>query len=232
MQYSFRFPETIRFFKRFLCQDCRDDFFIKIDEDWFMKAKELMPLEKDDSYVEFRALIGLTGRELLRFKACVFHCVSFLWNGKAFLLAAPSGTGKSTQYFNWERLFPGEISMISGDMPILECRSDGSVWAYPSPWNGKEHVGGHIPGKVSGIVFLVQGEENNISQPISRDLIQPFFNQFIVRPETNEQICSLAHMIDQMIKNVPCFKLVNRGDDASTTMLRETLEPLAKGGQT
>ena len=48
-------------------------------------------------------------------------------------------------------MFPDEITMISGDMPVLERREDGTVWAHPSPWNGKEKIGEEVPVLVTAI---------------------------------------------------------------------------------
>ena len=48
-------------------------------------------------------------------------------------------------------------------------------------------------------------------------------------PDTEGQIRSLTRLMDQMLRNVPLFKLVNLGDDASTVLLRETLSALTGG---
>ncbi len=195
------------------------------------QTRTLLPPDTRDAFVEYRSLIGLTARELLKYDCCIFHCVSFVWNGAAFLLTGPSGVGKSTQFFNWQRLFPGEIAMICGDMPVLERREDGSVWVHPSSWNGKENLGDRrLRGPVAGIVLLEQGNENRLSPLSAHDAIEPFFRQFLVRPETEEEICALARLMDQTLRNVPLYKFVNLGDDASTALLRETLAPLAEGG--
>lgn len=194
-------------------------------------ARTMLPEDSRDSYVEFRVLIELTAKELLKYDCCIFHSASFVWHGRTFLLTAPSGTGKTTQYLNWQRLFPSEITMICGDMPVLERREDGTVWAHPTTWNGKEKIGSRLCAPVAGIVLLEQGKENRIRPLSAREAVMPFIDQFIVRPETEEQIRALARLMDQMLRNVPCFKLVNLGDDASTTLLRETLAPLAEGGE-
>lgn len=197
-------------------------------------ARTMLPENSRDAYVEYRTLIALTALKLLQFDCCIFHSASFIWQGKAFLLAAPSGIGKTTQYFNWQQLFQDEITMISGDMPVLERREDGSIWAHPTSWNGKENIGNRICAPVAGIVLLEQGKENVISPLTTREAVMPFFSQFIVRPETEEQIHALARLMDQMLRNVPCFKMVNLGDDASTMLLRETLArclPKDTGGE-
>ena len=115
---------------------------------------------------------------------------------------------------------PGEIRMISGDMPVLEPRGDGSIWAHPSPWNGKENIGNRISAPIGGVVFLEQGKENVLSRPPVAELLRPVFCQFITRLDTEEEIRSLGCLADRMFSALPVWKLVNVGDAASTELLR------------
>lgn len=231
IRYSFVNPETKRFFRSFLRRSESEIFDVRATQEEIDLVRPLLPPDAKDAYVEYRCLIELTAKALLRYDCCIFHCASFVWQGRAFLLAAPSGTGKTTQYLNWQRLFPGEITMISGDMPVLERREDGSVWAHPTSWNGKENIGNRICAPVAGIVLLEQGNVNRIRPLAARDAVMPFFEQFIVRPETEAEILGLTRLMDQMLRNIPSFKFVNLGNEASTMLLRETLAPLAEGGE-
>ena len=186
-----------------------------------LTAQSLFPSGYSDAYVEFRTLTELTSRFLLPHGCCFFHAVSFLWNGWAWLLGAPSGTGKTTQFLNWQRLHPEEVSMICGDMPLLQRREDGSIWVWPSPWNGKEHLGSqNLSAPLAGVVLLEQGDENHLSSLPPREAILPFFSQFVAYPETEEQVSALCDLMDHLLRTVPVWKLVNLGDDESTEILR------------
>lgn len=191
-----------------------------MDPDRISLARTMLPADSSDAYIEYRCLIELTAKELLKYDCCIFHSVSFVWRGFAWLLAAPSGTGKTTQYLNWQRLFPNEITMISGDMPVLERRNDGTIWAHPTTWNGKENIGNRISAPVAGIVILKQGTYNDIDLISPKEAIMPFFSQFMVRPESEEEIFALTRIMDQMLCNIPVWKMVNTGDDASTKLLK------------
>ncbi len=184
-----------------------------------------------NAYIEYRCLISVSARYLLRFHACVFHAAAFFWRGRAWLLAAPPGTGKTTQYLNWQRLFPGEIRMISGDMPILEAKEDGSVWVYPSSWNGKENIFGAPAAPLGGLVLLEQGKEDRMLPFPPREAVIPLLQQFMVIPETEEEILQLTSLLERVLLAVPCRRLVNLCGDPSTTLLRETFSDfLAKEG--
>lgn len=181
------------------------------------------PEGTSDEYLEYRCMIGLTAKALLRYGCCVFHAAAFNWRGRAWLLTAPPETGKTTQYLNWQRLFPGEIAMISGDMPVLEGREDGSVWVHPSSWNGKEDLFGGEAAPLGGLVFLEQGPEDRIEPLSLREAVVPLLMQFMVVMDTEEEIRALAALLDRVLRAAPSWKMVNRGGDASTRLLRETL---------
>ena len=226
IRYRLRYTGTRHFFSQKLIPVASDNYDIVAQDEVLDEMRMLLPEGQHDTYVEYRALLPLTALALLKYDCCIFHAVSFLWDGKAYLLTAPPGTGKTTQYLNWQRLYPGEIKMISGDMPVLEGREDGTVWAHPSAWNGKENFRNRISAPVAGIVLLSQGKENRIGALTAHDAVFPFLNQFMVRPETEEEICALARILDRMLRNIPCLSFANTGDDESTAMLREALEKL------
>lgn len=193
-----------------------------------MRRRDLSSDGLSDAYVEFRTLTELSSHPLIRSGCCFIHAASFLWRGRAWLLSGPSGVGKSTQFLNWQRCFPGELTVICGDMPVLERREDGTIWVHPSPWNGKERLGSKASpsAPLGGLVLLEQGPDNHIVSLPARDAIPALFSQFILRPDTEEEILGLTSLIDALLRAVPVWKLINRGDDASTELLRQTL----KGG--
>ena len=136
----FLYPQTRYFFRPLPIRVEGVESDLCVTPELIELGRNFLESDSSDPYVEYRCLIELTGRWLLRFGCCIFHSVSFVWRDRAWLLTAPSGVGKTTQFLNWQRLFPGEITMISGDMPVIEAREDGSVWAHPSAWNGKEKL--------------------------------------------------------------------------------------------
>ena len=223
IRYKLLYPSTRFLFQPWLQRIDTNLYDVHVDIKNIPLARTMLPEDSSDAYVEYRCLIELTAKALLQYDCCIFHSVSFVWNDYAWLLAAPSGTGKTTQYFNWQELFPDEITMISGDMPVLERRDDGSVWAHPTSWNGKENIGNRICAPVAGIVILKQGQENAIRPLTAVDGTMPFFMQFMVRPESEDEILALTRIMDQMLRNIPVWELVNTGDRDSTRLLRSTL---------
>ena len=219
---SFRFlnAETLRYFHGLMRPSDADEPDVEVTPELLEYARPFNPPGEKDSYIEYRCLVSRTSLHLLQYGCCVFHCCCFVWKGYAWLLTAPSGTGKTTQYRNWQNAHPGEITMLSGDMPVLEMREDGSVWAHPTTWNGKEDLGNHISAPVAGVVLLEQGKENVLTPLSVRDGLIPILHQFMVIPETEEQIREFCRLMDQMFRTLPFWKLVNLGDPASTELIR------------
>lgn len=220
---SFLYPQTRYYFHPLPKPVDGVEPDLRVTPDLIAEGRNYLTEESSDPYVEYRCFMELTGRRLLTFGCCVFHAVSFVWRDRAWLLTAPSGVGKTTQFLNWQRLFPGEITMISGDMPVLEGREDGSVWVHPSSWNGKENLFSRQYAPLGGLVLLEQGREDRIQPLQSAEAVIPLFMQFMAVPETENEIRALAKLMEQLLTAAPCWKLINRGGDASTELLRKTL---------
>lgn len=222
MRFAFHNPSTRWFFPSGLHRAEGESFDVMASPERLNLARSLLP-EDSAGYAEYRCLIELTALELLKYGCCIFHAASFIWHDRAWLLTAPSGVGKTTQFLNWQRMHPGEIEMISGDMPVLERRDDGSVWVHPSLWNGKERIAGNRCAPLAGIVLLEQGTKNILQRPSNRELILPLLQQMMCRPDTGEQAVALCALLDRMLRTAYVQKLVNLGDEASTELLRGAL---------
>lgn len=178
-----------------------------------------------DPYLEFFASMVETGNYLLKYHHALFHSVSFIWNGLAWLITAPSGTGKTTQLKHWGKMFGKEIRVINGDKSVLECRTDGSVYVSSSPWTGKEGIGfNNRSAKLGGIILLEQSDHNEIYLMNSHEAVIPLFYEFISYPEHAEQLRMQAEMLDQILNAAPVWKLLNIGNRDSVLLTKKELE--------
>ena len=178
---------------------------------------------------EMKLLLTLASDYLLSYDRLLFHSVAFLWQECAWLIAAPSGVGKTTQFHNLKALYGNEIQVISGDNPVLERRSDGSLWAYPSPWNGKEEEGSKLSAPLGGIVMLEQAGFNQIERLTPENAVVPVFNQFNTFAKTEEVVHRLLEFERNLLSAVPVWKLENVGDLASSELLLSALSNHQKG---
>ncbi len=219
VKYSFRHKGTAVHFGRRIRRSDSLECDIRMDDAHFELFRSFHPEGTPDDYVEYKGLLYLTATYLLSYGCTLFHSVSFIRNGKAYLLSGRSGVGKTTQYLNWMSLHPDEIKMISGDMPLLDFRGE-DIYVRPSCWNGKENIGSDLSAKLGGIVFLEQGKENVLEKPDERYCIRKLFRQFCVLPETKEDVEYLSSMIERVMKEIPLYVFTNDGTEDSTEILR------------
>lgn len=176
-----------------------------------------------DYRIESKCLAALISDAIMPYNRLVFHCVAFLWHKKAWLITAPSGTGKTTQYRNLKRLYGDAIQVISGDNPVLHFQNDGTIMVYPSPWNGKENYSGNDTAPLAGIVWLSQNVENKIERLSPKDAVVPIFHEINTYSRTPEQVHQMFHLEEKIITSVPVWKFENTGTPASSEILMKCL---------
>lgn len=223
INYAFRFPDTKVYFKNFKCPERAGAEVLTVSDELWERYRNVAETGISDSYTEFYALIAITSRALLKHGKCLFHGAAFLWHNLAWLITAPSGTGKTTQLRHWQEQFGDEIELINGDKPVMECREDETVWLYPSPWNGKENLSGTASGRLGGVIYLEQADQNEISRMDLRACMIPLYRQFLYYADYEDEIRAVGRMQDVLLRNVPVWKLRNRGDEASARLTRDTL---------
>lgn len=214
---------TARRFGPFAAPCAPEEDALSLSEEQLTQARLCYPPEADDSVVEYNELVSAVSDALLPRGACLFHGVAFLWRGRAWIFTAPSGTGKTTQFLLWKHCFGEEIRMLNGDKPLLGIHTDGSVWAYPSPWVGKEGMYCLESAPLGGIICLAQSRGNQIRRLSIRESVDRIYGQFLYSADTAEQVRRVCALEDRILRSVPVWLLENRGDAASARLTHDTI---------
>ncbi len=158
-----------------------------------------------EGYIESISIYRQIARRILDFDGIVMHACVVEMNGKGYGFSAPSGTGKSTHARLWLNAFGDKARIINGDKPILRV-IDGKLYAYGTPWCGKE--GYNINTKVSFecICFLSQAKENKIEKIDARTAITRIFTQLLL-PDSNDQSDKFFRMLDVIFEKVKFYSL-------------------------
>ena len=179
------------------------------------EVERLLPLYEEGStapYVEHMELCTRACDALLPFERAIFHGVAFIWRGQAWLLTALSGTGKTTHYIQWKRQYGSEISIINGDKPVLDFSEE-----------GKENMGSMRSAPLGGIIMLKQGQENAMRRVEPKEVVAELFMQFLFTRSTPLDVRRVCALEERLLQSVPVWQLVNRGDEASARLCRDTL---------
>ncbi len=223
VRYSFLFPGTYKLFGDYI-RECEGPCDIRMTHDLLEECRWIVAEEVPDEYLEFHALMLVTAKYLLFVDRAIIHGVSFIWKEKAWIITAPSGTGKTTQYRNWRSMLGKEVQIINGDKSVLSFSDDDRVFVSSSPWQGKERFGRPgLSAELGGIILLEKGDHNEIRQLTAKEAVRPLFVEFISIPDTPEQIRILGNILERILDRTPVWKLTNLGDLDSAKLTKDTL---------
>ena len=196
-------------FDTFLCSVYHTEeaprFTLSVDEADRVRERRFAEEGVTQTELEFTAFCRKFATEAVDDGRILFHACAVEAEGKAYLLAAPSGTGKSTHAGLWLQCFGDGVRILNGDKPMLGFEQ-GTLFAYGTPFMGKEQWGypGCVP--VGGICFLYRSEQNTIrriapSQALPRMLQQAF------RPEDTKKAKQVVETVIRMVQSVPVYEL-------------------------
>lgn len=159
---------------------------------------------------------------VLKNNAFLMHGVAIECDGKGYLFAAPSGTGKTTHVRIWQRVFGKEnVVIVNGDKPIIRF-IDGKVYAYGTPWNGKERYGNTGCVELSGVCFLKRGEENCLTKLTTEEVLPNLFTQIMIADSSN--LFLQLELVEKFVGCVNMYQMQCNMDDEAAKVCYEGMQ--------
>ena len=143
---------------------------------------------------------------LLDKDAMFLHAAVIELDGKAYAFSAPPGTGKSTHIALWKKAFGDRAQILNGDKPILRFEN-GTVYAYGTPFCGKEHWSINKKAPLDGLCFLSRGTEDEIRRISSTEALPLLFRQIYLEKNVVTAAKTMA-LCDALLRTVPLYALV------------------------
>ncbi len=184
--------------------DAKPDLVINLSEGLLNFLQEKNP-ELDADWIEYIYTGADFFDKIPGFDAFMLHSSAVEYKGKAYLFSAASGTGKSTHTELWLKVFGDEARIINDDKPIIRV-IDGKVYAYGTPWSGKNTININTKVEVGGICFLERARKNSIEKISSAEAIGLILNQ-TNRPRDLVLMDKLLGCLDKVLKNVNVYRL-------------------------
>ncbi len=195
---------------------------ITVSPETYASYKRRFP-DATDSLIEYMETGSVFYRTLLSHSGFLLHSSAVVYNDKAYLFSAPSGTGKSTHTSLWLKEFPG-AQILNDDKPAIRIFEDG-IYVYGTPWSGKTDLNLNKKVPLQGIAFLERGEENKIEPMSGMKALSNLLNQ-TVRPGQKESANALLDLMNDILKRVPIYKLTCNMDPSAA---RVSYEIMSKG---
>lgn len=157
-------------------------------------------------------------RLLLNVGALVLHCSYLVYENRAFLFSAPSGTGKTTQAKLWEKLYSARI--INGDKAILQKK--GNAWyacGYPFHGSAQECENEQYP--IAAVVVVRQNPTDYIEELRPAKKLQAIYSETVVCAWDPANINQTLNLIGSLIADVKviCQQCTTK-DQACHTLYR------------
>ena len=135
-------------------------FTVSAGSDEIAKEREASAGELSDGYLESIVVYRKIAERLPEYGAVVFHGAILAKGEKAYAFTARSGVGKTTHTRLWLSELGSDVHYINGDKPVIRV-IDGTVYAYGTPWRGKEGYGANESAPLACIALLQRGERNS-----------------------------------------------------------------------
>lgn len=193
---------------------------IIIPQNYYPYYQETYPMVSDD-VAEYMTTSIYFYRQLLPFGGLMLHSSAVVVDGRAYLFAADSGTGKSTHTQLWLREFDGAF-ILNDDKPALRREADG-WFAYGTPWSGKTDW--NVPERVAlgGIALIERAEENTIVPCGASEAVRALMKQ-VNRPKAAAYRIMLMELLDKLISETPIWTLRCNMDPSAAHIAYEAMK--------
>ena len=158
--------------------------------------------------------------QIIAHDAMFLHASYIIWKEKAILFTAPKQVGKTTQAKLWEKYAGAKV--VNGDRALL--RKKDNLWmVHGSPYCGTSKICENISAPLGAIVILSQALQNRIERAKTTDAVIAFMDGVSFRVADKAQVEKVADMVNDIIKNIPIYKLECTPTESSVKLLEEML---------
>ena len=158
-----------------------------------------------EGYLEELSIYRQIAERMPVYDTFLFHSSAIAVDGKGYLFAAKSGTGKSTHARLWQQLLGDRLVYVNDDKPLVRI-TDQAALVYGTPYDGKHHLSSNIAVPLRALCLLQRGAENSI-RPIGAREAFPRLMQQVYCPKDREAFARTMELIQELTRQVRFYEL-------------------------
>lgn len=190
----------------------------------FLKKKYERFFREGDNYAVFNALAF--EKLLLKHRGIILHASFIIWQNRAILFSAPSGTGKSTQAELWKN-FQGAV-IANGDRVVIK-KENGIYYAYGLPICGSSNVCLNIKVPLATIIYITQSQENFVKETARNQAFKYLISETTINYFDTAFASQAVCILEDIGKNIDMYHLFCKADKNATVILKKKLEENRNG---
>ena len=214
------FGRTLQQAEPYRIADASADLTIHSDPETLMQKNPHLSLED----CEYLSTGGSFYRQLMSFDGMMLHASCVVVDDRAYLFSAPCGTGKSTHVRLWLKLFGERAYILNDDKPALRV-IDGTVYAYGTPWSGKDDCSRNARVELGGIAVVKRAAENSIRKLATHEAIFALMNQ-TARSVLPEAMQRCMGTIERIVETGKIYELSCNMDITAAKLSYETMSEM------
>ncbi len=149
------------------------------------------------------------------------HSASVLYRGKAWLFAAPSGTGKSTHAALWNSLY--KTPVLNGDLNLIGFSDDKPI-VYGIPWCGTSAQFTANAYPLGGIVFLSQASHDSAAFVTAEKAQLSVMRRMVSPAWTKAMLSENLNFAGNLSKKIPFFSLACTKEASAAAALKKCID--------
>ena len=153
----------------------------------------------------------------------LLHGSAIAADGRGYLFAARSGTGKSTHTRLWMAHLENRAVMVNDDKPFVSIEGEG-IFLWGAPWSGKHGLHTNIRVPLAGICLLERGQNNRI-RPAAPDELLPILESQALIPREGEKLPRFRCLLEELTRRVPLWRMQCTRDTEAAVLAWQTMAP-------
>ncbi len=189
---------------------CRD-YITTDDAEFSVAVTDAEIMHEDDGtgfdagYLESLALYRKIAEKIISYNGFLMHGVIVDVDGIGTAFLAKSGTGKTTHMSLWHKLLGDKMTVVNGDKPLVRI-IDGVVYAYGTPWAGKENIHRNMKTRLDNICFLKRAQQNECVELAKGSVFINLFTQ-VYRPESGDSVSKTIDLLNEVINKSSFYEI-------------------------